>query len=310
MMKGLVLGALALVSANAVAGEALWNWEEGEKHRYVIRNEVALSKLFQMNSETNENRRVIGWITQFNLGCEGKGAVSKKAFRVSCTIDDMLLVPEPNKGDVKGMLDIANEWDDLLLGARVDIEMKRTGEILDVELSETKIKLQNVRGRELGWAMRAVIERALAGLDVRLPKKGDTSRGEWVGKPLRLASNPTQLGMVGRLDVVSTVDSESDERLTYGTTFEGTRGPDEAHPSNPDIVANLWKYKGFTQTVFDKKLGVVQSMQGIAEGEVTPSSLLAGAAVPIYSQGVRVDLHPFDAEIENFGPNALLTRVE
>ncbi|MCA9569399.1 MAG: hypothetical protein KC656_16240 [Myxococcales bacterium] len=303
---------MLLLTTAALAGDIAWSWDEGVQHRYHIVNKVELSEVFWMRSETNEERRAIGWTSEWDLLCTGKGPESKKTFLVSCQIDQLRIEAVPNAqsdiGDLQGILD---EWDDRLVGASVNLTVHGSGHITDIELEDVKRDHQNDRSREMVVSMRMFVERAVAGLEVSLPKNGEPVEGGWPAKVPRLLSVPSSVGTVGGADVISKLTEQKGDLVTIETAYEGVRGPavDTDADGRSANGVNLWAMKGFSRWQLNTRVGVVTRVETLCEGTLTPSSALAIQAAPSpYIQAITVQRRGPANPLEPFGPNTVMKR--
>lgn len=298
-----LVGDLAAASEKAppVTGLA-WDWEAGEQHRYVIQNRVDLSTTFWMRDELNREGQVSGWTSELNVLCTGGGPVSKRTFAVTCHIDDLRLVAFGNDSrDAEVLPEVVSLWDDYLTGSDVELVFRDDGQLKTFDV-EVETKLSNDRTRLMTQEMRLLLERAFAGFEVSMPKKGEPGSGPWSGKPPRLIAVPTLQGSMGNPAIVSAVTAHEGDLVTVRTQAKGVRAP--AEENSQGVAINTWAFEGVSSWTLNTQAGVLTQAEHLINGTLTPSSQLAMNSTPSpYIQALRIELRAPGATVEPFGEN-------
>lgn len=301
----LLISLLALGSSAAQAAPLQWDWEAGESHRYVLRNQVYVSDVFVVRDELNKDAQIMVWTTELNLHCKGGGPVGKRAFEATCNVEDVRLTAKPNDSrDAVNLPDILLKWRRLIKSSTIELVVRNNGPIRELDVS-VPTELSTERSRLVEQSIQMLLERALAGFELPLPRKGEMSDEGWGNKPSRLLATPTLVGTMGNADVATRPLKTDGEVVTAETTLRGVRGP--AEENNLGQIANLWAFEGTSQWTFDRAQGVLLALETRIDGELTPSSDLAAGGTPLtYIQRLQIEHHAADEKIEPFGPNEVL----
>lgn len=292
---------LLFIASLASAGTPLaWHWPEGQVHRYIIANQVDLSAELLVAGEENQDERVLGWMADLNLLCTGVSE-RKRAFEVSCVIEDFRMRPKPLPGDRNQIQAAVDAWDRMLTGARIELVLRPDGRLTDYSLAGVDTKNANLRTRWITQVQREVLGRSLAGLEVVLPKKGELA-SSWQGTHGLAMTVPSTVGTVGAVDLRAKATAVDEREVTLAIAGEGTRGP------RIDGPANLWRFAYAAEAVFDRRRGVLKRQEVRVRGELTPSSPLAVSMRPLpYVQTIAVRRLEPTTQYPAFGPNEVLT---
>jgi hypothetical protein len=287
---GLILASLAF-GAPALAGllpgpsaGMAWKWT-GER-RYYVENELITPIVQMFYSERNYDIRVIGWQTRLVLRCASTHA-SGSRFDVDCVIDDVSLSAaaigqdaalKVRGDDTKTQLGvIVEEMDAKLTGATVQLQMKKNGRIIDVDLEGVTKSL--LRTSVIQETLRQILGRAVAGFDVALPPHGNASSGQWAQRGSMLLAMPTQRGNSGGSETIHRVRAVDGDRVAFETQGKGVLSPDAND-------ANLFDTRLAGSTVFDVADGSIVQRDWTVLGKATAGSALADgfAKSPPYGQ--------------------------
>jgi hypothetical protein len=297
-LKPLVGAALLFglaMPASATTG-LQWDWETGKKRRYVLASQTALSSPMLFQTMNNIDRRVLDWHINMVTTCEAKGTYGKKAAEVHCTIDEIAMKMRPTRGDENQMIDLINEWDEKLTGAKLVLKWGYDGRIHSYELEGIEYPRTNQRVREIEQSMRLMIGRTFAGLELQLPKKGDDKGKVWELRDPIIMGFPTLYGDLGGMKSDAQVKETEGSNVIIDVYGEGTRGP--AITGSDERPLNMWDMKMVAQATFDLEEKSLISSLMEARGVVTPSSQLAEGGKPLpYVQLVASEQVPLDAEL-------------
>jgi hypothetical protein len=283
------LAALA-IAAPAMAGllpgpstGVAWAWS-GER-RYYLENEVVTPILQTFYSERNYDVRVIAWQTRLVLRCGSTHATSSR-FDLDCHVDDASLSAAALPADAalkvsgdesKTQLGvIADEMDGKLSGATVQLRMKKTGRIIDVDLEGVSKSLE--RMALIQELLRQVVTRAVAGFDVGLPRSGNASAGAWPQYGSLLLMLPSRRGSGGGSEILHKVSAVDGPVVSFETRGKGVVAPEGD--------ANLFDTRIEAFTRFDTADGSLVDTEWTALGKATAGSALSDgfAHSPPYGQ--------------------------
>ncbi|MCB9675078.1 MAG: hypothetical protein H6737_08170 [Alphaproteobacteria bacterium] len=285
-----------------------WKWSEGQQRRYVINSQTQVSEQFWIKAQDNLDRRILEWKLNIVTTCTATEPIGKTAWSVSCTIDDIAFAVLPNRGDDdEKVVQILDEYDEKITGARVVMKMSSDGRVETIDLEDVKHTRSNDRTRQVQETMRLMLVRAFAGLELQLPKKGDDKGKPWPVRDPLIMDFPSLKGTTGGLEVNAQVSREGSSKVVVEAGGNGTRGP--AIFDQQDRIANLWDMKVFTRSTFDTEHGELVKSELLAEGTITPSSRLAsGTNVSPYVQALKVEHVALDATLDPLPANEMIER--
>ncbi|MEZ4318065.1 MAG: hypothetical protein R3F61_11195 [Myxococcota bacterium] len=302
----MILAALFVLPGLAQAADGLaWKWAPEQSRRYVLNSQTQVSEVFWIRAQDNLDRRILEWQLNIITTCTGVEPLGKSAYTVSCSIDDLAIAARPTNGDEDRVIDILNEYDEKITGARIVLKFGTDGRFETIDLEDVKHNRSNDRTRQIQEIMRLLLIRAYAGLEVILPKGGADKGKPWKVSDPEIMGFPSLKGTAGGLAVTASVTREQGSKVVIETGGEGTRGP--AIYDQRDQIRNMWDMRMFSKVTFDMEKGELVKSEMLAEGTITPSSKLASAGtVPPYVQAVNVQDLALDAEYAPLPPNAVI----
>ena len=122
--------------------------------------------------------------------------------------------------------------------------------------------------------LRLVMVRALAGFDLQLPRKGETTDFQWPQYQSLVLQAPSSVGTQGAADVGHRIKSTAGESVIIETAGRGLLAPAvlDLGGSGP---ANLFAATFSSEAIFDTDSGILTERVWTALAEPTPSSLIA-----------------------------------
>lgn len=293
-LRALVVGCLLGSSSVAWATSGLaWKWEPGEERRYFMEAELLLPDLVVLSQAKNTSVRASELTLTLITTCALHPPVGKKAFDLLCSIDDVRLVAAPVRSDAGRLIPVLDELDASLLKSQVQVTMTWDGRVRTVSLEGLEDRLRRMRVME--ETLRLVVQRAFAGLDLRMPKKGDDEDSPWEDSSSLSLGFVTMFGSYGKgLVYHGVVDTEGDvvriESQGGGIMMPGTDQtivtPDGSSVSRARDSFEM-VHRG--EARFDVAKGLVLERIYQVSGVPTSSSQIAeGAAGVSYVQNIRV----------------------
>lgn len=171
-----------------VYGDLFARWEGT---RWFIATEVQLPIGTWFYADQNYQMRVQGYQVRSVLACDKDWKLSGRKYEVSCRIEDLGLQAvcgeAPDFPHVSAILD---EMDAKLTGARVQLQVKDNGRVVNIDLEDVPPP-RNRRERRVNEAIRQVLTRLVVGFDMKLRKSNFLSTGQWVETKSALLSMPS-----------------------------------------------------------------------------------------------------------------------
>ncbi len=279
-----------LQAAHAVTGLA-WQWQEGVQHRYLLQVQVRLSELMWFKATLNREVRVVEFRANVITNCRCNGALGKKAWRVNCKIEDIALQAAPVVQEAGLLQAVLDEMATNYRGATAQLQFMTDGRLRNIDLEG--VDKRNRRIAEIHETMRLILVRALAPLDLQLPKKGDDGeRGFWKQSNVLAMAFPSNQGTMGSSSVEHRIVKQEGDILTLNTEGRGTLGTGETIiVANQERPKNLYDMSISGSAEFDRGRGVLLRRDYMVQGMPTASSLMAEGAQGIpYVQAAHVEL--------------------
>lgn len=299
----LALAALpALAAATPIAGMA-WSWPLPESRRYYVENEVVLPLYMWFIAEKNKEARVAAWQVRMVIDCDDVQPRGKHAWDVMCRIEDIGLKAAALPGDQatskRDLLGpILAEMDEALTGSRIQLVLKDNGRVQNVDLED--VDRGHRRASQRTENLRMVLQRAVAGFDMQLPKAGASDEGMWIQHDSLLMAAPNQTGSFGTSDLLTKVESIEGDRVILRTAGKGMVAP---VARGADSAQNLFDTKLSAGAVFDRKRGMLTERIWTVDGVPTASSALSeGGQGTSYFQSGRIVYLPPGIEAPAVGP--------
>lgn len=293
-LRGLVVGCL-LGSVNvawATSGLA-WQWGDEEERRYFMEAELLLPEIIVLSQAENLNVRVSEITMTLVTTCRLVPPPGKKLFELSCSVDDIRLVGAPVRGDAGRLIPILDQLDASMLQAEIQVAITKDGRVRTVSLEGLEDRLRRLRMIE--ETMRLLVQRGFAGLDLRMPKKGEDEGRAWEDSSSLSLGFVTMMGTYGKgLVYHGVVATEGDvvriESQGGGVMMPGT-DQTVVTPDGSSVSRSRDSYemvhRGVTR--FDVAKGALVERTYQVIGLPTSSSQISeGAAGVSYVQNLRV----------------------
>jgi hypothetical protein len=274
---------LFLLSFGTAGAQSLQvNWSTPA--RYQLQSQISTPRGFRVYGEENLDARLLGLRTSFELSCES--SVLGRGWEVDCVIDEVGLVGSSIEGEEQSLSLILEEFQSLMQGAMIQIQIRGDGKIKAVDLEgppkDTK------RQAYMHEQMRQILRRTVSPLDMQTPKGGEDPGKKWKMKGMHLGFElMSTFGTAGGTRYEYTVDEWTGAeafmigsgRGTVGTNLEmdagsGTDGDGNVYgsSSNPSISMIV-----VSQMRFDSSTGTILYSELNASGESTAQSMNVGA---------------------------------
>jgi len=238
-------------------------------------------------SDINKQVRVLAYQTTLVANCNEAETVSKRAFEVRCTISDVSIRAASSKSERNKLGPILEEMTAKMKGAIVTLRIKTNGRLTQVSFRETHSTRSNRRINQMRENLRLILHRAFSGLDLELPKNGETEEGYWIQFDSALMMAPSNVGTRGASEIIHRVESQEGDIVKIQTSGEGTLTPGERGN-------NFYAAKVEGHALFDRSSGVLVERGWMCAGQPTASSAIAqaGVGLPYIQRGFlkRLDL--------------------
>ncbi|MFK7927655.1 MAG: hypothetical protein AB8H79_05680 [Myxococcota bacterium] len=271
------LGLAALTSTSAAqATEGLeWSWE-GASHTYYLRGKIGLPKVVWMRAFNNAEVRVFQIRAELVTTCAPTTQLGKKAWELSCKIDDLSIQAVPLPAD-KGRLDpILLEWDERLTGKSLEIQFTRDGRVRNVSLDS--LKRRNRRDGENIELMRQLFTRMLSPLDLRMPKKAtDDGLGVWTQKNPLILGFFSSAGSLGTINLEHKITKTEGAKIVVHSEGKGTSASagSQTAVAGQEQISDWYAMEMVSDATFDTKHGLMLTRSVAASGAPTASSMMA-----------------------------------
>jgi hypothetical protein len=289
LLVGVSFGA---VPAHAVTG-VVWQWPEGVTRRFVARSDVQLGEAVEFNAANNIDAYASRIKLALILSCRATSTVGKQAWNIRCDIDDASVEAQPTPATQARAGEVAEEWAlvyrDL---AWIEFVMGADGSIRSFDLEGVDKRIRRLQA--IGEVMRQIAMRALAPLNLQLPKKGDDrGQGGWVQNDSLALMLPSNQGTLGNAPITHTLNASpagSDQVLSWVSQGSGVLASSE---EMNESARNTFAMKLDGSARFDRSLGTLLEAQYYAEGRATASSIQAEAHLEAgYTQTAYIQLIP------------------
>jgi len=288
------------------AGELAYQWPEGETLHYRVQAYVFAPRVMRFYSQENLDARV----AEFTMGILMKcvpGPLQGKYRAMDCDVHRAQLggaAADPS--EQQKLLNIFVEYVDLLDDATVEIEMRENGRFRTVDIEG--IEKGTAREANVHETLRLIVSRALATMEVEMPKGGQDPGKPWrqKGSPL-IMRLPTIYGTSGAVRLLHEVVDNQGDTITLQMAGQATVTPgagssstDEATGASSSANQQVALY-AHGSAVFDRSRGLVVKSESAVQGSLTASSSGVGSGVYL-NQVLMMDLLPnfdqLDAEYE------------
>lgn len=289
-----LIGLFAMGSTPAHATEGIeWQWDDAER-TYYIQGQLRLPQFVWFRALNNSEVRVFEARVEMVTTCVPDTALGKKAWELSCTVDDISLQGVPLPADAGRLTPIVEEWDERLTGNQVEVQFSKDGRVRNVGFAN--LDRRNRRDGENIEVMRQLMARMLSPLDMRLPKKGDDKGlNAWSGKSPLVLAFMSNAGSIGGVDVDHQITAQKDGKLKISSEGNGTSANAGAtqQVAGQEQITDFYKMEMVSEAMFDIQSGQLIKRQVAASGVPTASSQMADGTEGLpYIQAYNLVLVP------------------
>ena len=273
-MMGMALVSMCLMMPAQAADDLVWTWEK--PRRFLLISDVNSPEYLLWQAEFNYQARVFKWRTNIVASCV-PADVGKKTALVNCHIEDISLQATSLPGDMKNLPKVLEDLDAKLSGASIQLEVSMDGRVRSIDLEGIDKKRRRLT--EIVETMRLVLARAIAPLDLQMPKKGsDGGTGAWIQKQTLVTGFPSGLGTMGQVKTQHQIMSEDGETIKIQSSGNGIAGSGRMVEVNgQEQVANFYEMQHAGEAVFDRADGSLLSREYQVRGVPTASSEMGDA---------------------------------
>lgn len=286
--------------AHAVDGLE-WKWEEGQTRRFVSRVEMELPEPVMFNAEVNQDAFLSALNLAVVMACTPEANLKKRGWEIRCVLEDVAIAGRPIPNSVGRIQPIAQEWSDKLKnGGELLIIHGRDGTIRQVALEGVDKRLR--RMQNIQEIMRQVLTRAVAPLDLQLPKKGDTRGSDsWQQRNALPMHYLSPVGTMGGMKVEHKISTQDGDTLVVHQSGSGTVGG--AQMGANDQPRNLFAVNMTGTSTFDRAAGHFTDVQYLVRGLPTASGTRGeGGGDVEYRQATKFRLLDGDEKPTLFEP--------
>lgn len=289
-MRVLFLWLSLCTTANATTGLA-WQWPQGEERRFYARTQLDLPEAFEVFGLNNHDSYVSRVQLELVIRCAPSAPATKTSFALRCEIDDAAIQARPTSSSRGVTALVLPEWTSILKDkAWIEIEQGANGRVRLVDLEGTDKRIQRVQN--ISENLRLLVARALAPMDLLLPKKGDDNGvGGWVQTESNIYALPTPLGTYGSPQITHTIQRTDGDVVMWTFHGEGTIASGDQFGESSRVTAAI-KTDGSAR--FDTARGLLLESQYIADGESTASAVKSEQGAVTYVQSTLIQYLPPD----------------
>lgn len=272
MRRLLTVGLGMLVASSASATEGLaWNWDSGP-HRYLLRADVQMAEVMWVKVTVGQDARVVGFAIDIVTECVAGDAVGRRGVSITCTLDDLAIRLDPVATELGLLAPFAQELDTLYTGKPVTFTMLHDGRIRAIEIQD--VDTIDRRINQIHQPFREMLKRALATLEVRLPRRGtDRGNGRWTELGTLAMGFPSEFGTMGRADVHLAISGTTEGVVDLQIRGEGVLGTGEVISINgTERPKNLYEMTMAGTAAFDTAGGFLVAQNFSTNAVATASS--------------------------------------
>jgi hypothetical protein len=266
---GLMLLCVFFGPKPAMAEGIAWSWDKPVT--YQIMAQVQLPELLQFNASENIDARMVMFRLDLVTTCTPVKDKGKKKVELVCTMDDVRLLGQAIPQD-KGQLALSlKDYDKQLTGATLEVLMTRDGLVKRYDLNG--IERSNRREVQFEENLMIVVARALAGIDLQLPKGGVDKGKIWKQKRVLAMGFPSNQGTIGSSVLRSVITATEPNSVVITSEGEGLMGSGVMiEAGGRTQPKNLYKMKMDGVARFDTTTGTLLEREYFVEGVSTTSS--------------------------------------
>ena len=287
-----------MTSLTAHAAENL-SWDlSGQSVRYRIQTDIESPLPIPLMAKRNMEFKSNHIQVTVDTGCEQAVARGKKAWEVTCTVQDLSLRAGLSSGNEASASAILNEWVTDLKGATLQIVLSTTGTVRTVDLDNGD--QSNQREADIHGIQEMILARVYMGLDAQLPKDGsDQGLGQWTIKRANTMGTPSRDGVLGSIRGQAKITKSVGGQVWVENEARGVRQTGSVIAGLLGIVYDMTLADNY---VFDTTLQQLATRNYLVRGVPTPSSGV-NPKLQYIQQGIIERLE--DQESVNLGVTSL-----
>jgi hypothetical protein len=258
---------MAAQGAQAASG-LVWKWEEGQGRRFLVRSTVEMPEPIDFFGKLNSDARISKFTLTMVLSCVQEAKLGRAGWLLRCDIDAAGLQALPLPAHVGQVGPIAEQWADVLQDeAWLQIVQRPDGKLKSVDLEG--VDKSNDRFQRVAEWMRQMCMRAIAPLDVHLPRKGELEGDAWLQTAGIAFAAPSFTGGIGAVRWTHRIQSTDGSIVSWVDRGEGTIQPG-GESVDSTLMTLAMTLDGSAR--FDTALGALVESQYYAAGQATSSS--------------------------------------
>jgi hypothetical protein len=282
MAVGLGISGTAVAASESSRVEGLeWRWESGEHRRWLVEAEVNLPTFLWFYADRITNTRLVAYQLRMVVDCT---AVDQRAkgVELGCVMEDVSLSGAASPTDQGLLQEVLDEVDGKLTGGTLQIVLRDDGQLVNFDLEEVVPLDINRRTMLMQENIRLVVARAMAGMDMKLPKRGVAEEGLWPQYDAMLMIAPSSAGAYASSEVVHRVVERAGDAVVLETAGRGILSTAEAENNKYDSELR-------SMAVFDTEAGALQERVWTVYAAPTAGSAISEgyAGIP-YTQWGRI----------------------
>lgn len=296
-MRAVAALLLLCLPSLAFAQDMTWRWEDHEVRSYRIQTYMQFRPgEVRLAAGKNLDARVEDIALGLETDCRSV-ASSRRAMELECVINKAEMGLGAAGADQANADEIAAEYTALLAVARVQLELTREGRIktVDVEGIPKNTEREGARHEML----RLMVARAFGGLEIELPKDGDTRGEPWEQGGLPMVMRlPVTSGTVGKAKVIHAVEHVVDGVVTIQTHGDGSAqsGRELSAAAAGQGTARVVEVVIVGTARFNEQEGYLVSNEYRIQGQLTASGAVAGDSFFLTQVGLVEYVADWDAE--------------
>jgi hypothetical protein len=259
---------LALLPNANAQGALVWQWPVGETVNYTAELDMTAGFGMWFKSVENHQARAGQIEIKLALACTASEP-TKRSQSIGCEIHDAYLAGTAVEGEEEELAIVLAEWERNLEQGGVQLEVSPTGRVRFLDLEG--LPKDTSRESEIQEFQRLLVTRALAPLELELPKDGLQPTKAWKqkGSPLALRL-PEPSGTAGGINMnheIMSSDGSVLEIMTTGqaTTMSGADAESDSHSPVALLLSGL--------AHFDTETGQLVDNTQVLSGDWTASAV-------------------------------------
>lgn len=289
---------LAPTPAQATDGLG-WQWSADTARRWLLRAQVDLPSAMPLAARVDTDAQVVAFTLSLVVTCRMGQELGRNAWELVCDIEDASLSALPVELFRGRTLPVLEEWTAALRDqATLRLTQARHGRLRGVDLEG--LPSGTTREQDIALWARLALLRALAPLDMELPKRGDDrGSGAWRQTEAMALHLVTPVGTSGGARLEHALQQEREGVVDVvvhgeGVVAEGASADGQLLHAYTMVLDGSYR--------FDTREGTLLESRYMAEARPTAGSVSAeGGAGFSYVQAVMLKALPADGPLPALG---------